>query len=281
MPGLAAPDAGSEHPWLAWWRSNRDIAHVSEAETLRSRAAYYGLVTRLDLLIGQILDTLERTGLGKDTLIVYASDHGEQLGERGLWWKHTLYDESVKVPLIMSWPGRFPKGERRAQVVNLIDLSATMLDALGAPALPNGQGISFLDAACDARAPWIDRTVSEYCTDAVPAWTGGQAVQQRMIRSGAWKLIYYHGYRPQLFNLASDPHECDDLAEKPDHRGVRDRLLAELLADWDPDAIAASMAVRRKDKDLLGAWARSVRPADQHRWNLEPEQNRLDDQAAE
>jgi choline-sulfatase len=281
MPELAAPDASREHPWLHWWRTNRGIADVSEAEVRRSRAAYYGLVTRLDLLIGEILRALERTGLADDTLIVYASDHGEQLGERGLWWKHTLYDESVKVPLIMSWPSQLPKGERRAQVVNLIDVSATMVDAMGAPALPNGQGISFLDVARDGRTPWVDRTFSEYCTDAVPDWTGGQAVQQRMIRSGDWKLIYYHGYRPQLFNLRSDPHELDDLAAHPDHRAVREQLLAELLGEWNPHAIADRMAVRRKDKDMIGAWARSVRPPDQHRWNLEPEQNRLDDQAAE
>ena len=281
MPHLAAPDPAHEHPWLHWWRENRGIADVSEAEIRRSRAAYYGLVTRLDLLIGKILDTMERTGLSKDTLVVYASDHGEQLGERGLWWKHTFYDESVKVPLVMRWPGHLPQGERRKQVVNLIDLTATLLDALKAPALPNGQGASFLSAARDAQAPWIDRTFSEYCTDTVPAWTGGQAVQQRMIRSGRWKLIYYHGHRPQLFELVADPQERNDLAESRDHQVVRDELLAKLLADWNPDAIAARMRARRQDKDLLGAWARHVKPADQHRWNLAPEQNRLDDQAAE
>lgn len=277
LPRLAA--SSDEHPWLRWWRENRGIADVSETEVRRSRAAYYGLVTRLDLLIGQVLDTLHRTGLAEDTIVVYVSDHGEQLGERGLWWKHTFYDESVKVPLVVSWPGHLPQGERRPQVVNLIDLTATLLDAMGAPALPNGQGVSFLDVARRADAPWVDRTASEYCTDTVPAWTGGQAVQQRMLRSGRWKLVYYHGHRPQLFDLAADPHELADLGESPDHRGVREELLAELLADWDPDAIAARMRARRKDKDLLGAWVRHVRPADQHRWNLEPDQNRLDDQA--
>lgn len=94
---------------------------------MRARAAYWGLVTRLDILIGRILDTLERLGLAEDTLVVYTSDHGDQLGERGLWWKHTFYEESVSVPLILRWPGHLPAGQRRPQVVNLIDVTATIL----------------------------------------------------------------------------------------------------------------------------------------------------------
>ena len=95
----------------------------------------------------------------------------------------------------------FRRVSARGQVVNLIDLTATMLDALGAEALPGVQGRSFLAVARSARAPWLDETFSEYCTDESPSWTGGMAVQTRMLRSGRWKLIYYHGYDPQLFDL--------------------------------------------------------------------------------
>jgi choline-sulfatase len=228
-----------------------------------------------------VLDALEATGRAEDTLVVYTSDHGDQLGERGLWWKHTFYEESAAVPLILRWPAGLPRGARRAQVVNLIDVTATMLDALGAAPLPHAQGASLLGVARDAGAAWTDETFSEYCTDAVPPWTGGVAVQQRMIRSGPWKLVFYNGWRPQLFDLARDPRELDDLAEDPAHRATRDRLERRLLADWDPDAIAARMRARRLDKDVIGAWARRVKPADQHRWTLTPEQNRLDGRAAE
>lgn len=274
MPSLPLP--APDHPWIEWWRRDRGIAETRAADVLRARAAYWGLVTRLDILVGRVLDALARAGLAEDTLVVYTSDHGDQLGERGLWWKHTFYEESVKVPLILRWPGRLPAGGRRAQVVNLIDVSATMLEAMGATALPQAQGLSFLDVARDAAAPWIDETFSEYCTDTVPAWTGGMAVQQRMIRSGAWKLVHYAGYRPQLFDLARDPHELHDLAEDRAHRAVRDRLEQKLLADWDPQEIAARMRRRRRDKDVIGAWARGTRPRDQHRWQLTPEQNRIE-----
>jgi len=90
----------------------------------------------MDRMIQQILDRLEANGLADNTLVVYASDHGDQLGERGLWWKQTFHEQSIKVPLIMRWAGRLPAGERRGQVVNLLDLASTMLDAAGAPPLP-------------------------------------------------------------------------------------------------------------------------------------------------
>jgi choline-sulfatase len=280
-PALPAPDPAREHPWLDWWRKDRGIATVDPEATKRARAAYWGLVTRLDILVGRILSTMERLGLAENTLVAYTSDHGDQLGERGLWWKHTFYEESVAVPLILSWPGRLPAGQRRPQVVNLIDVTATMLEALGAQPLPHAQGTSLLAVARDAAVPWIDETFSEYCTDAVPNWTGGMAVRQRMIRSGPWKLIYYDGYRPQLFDLSSDPHELSDLAEDAAHRAVREQLTRTLLADWDPAAIAQRMQERRRDKDVIGAWARGTQPADQHRWKLTPEQNWIGDRAAE
>ena len=278
VPPPAFPDPGpaGSHPWLRWWRENRGIAAVPERAVMRARTAYYGLVTRLDALVGGILGALRANGLEQDTLVVYSTDHGDQLGERGLWWKHTFFDESVKVPLILAWPGRLPEGERRGQVVNLVDLTATMLEALGASPLPGAQGRSFLDVARRAAAPWLDETVSEYCTDASPDWTGGMAVQTRMLRSGRWKLNYYHGYEPQLFDLAGDPAEQTDLAASPAHATIRQALLERLLADWDPEAVRRRMRARRLDKDVLGAWARHVRPESQHIWALRPEQNRLE-----
>jgi len=222
------------------------------------------------------LRCLASEGLADDTLTVYTTDHGDQLGERGLWWKHTLYEDSVAVPLVLHWPGRLPGGERRAHVVDLLDVSATMVDAMGAPALPFGHGRSLMPIARDARAAWIDEVFAEHCTDTVPAWTGGHATQQRMVRSGAWKLIYMHGHPPQLFNLVHDPDERHDLAGDPAHASMRERLLARVLDGWDPARVGARIAERRRDKDVIGAWARHVRPADEFRWVLKPDHNRLD-----
>ncbi|WP_051328677.1 sulfatase-like hydrolase/transferase [Geminicoccus roseus] len=275
LPAIPAPSPEVEHPWIAWWRDNRDIREVSPEDALRARTAYYALTSRLDGMVGEILARLDELGLRDDTLIVYTSDHGDHVGDRGLWWKHTLYDESVKVPLVLSWPGRLPQNERRSAVVNLIDLAPTVLEALGAPALPNADGRSFLAVARDAGAPWIDETFAEYCTDAAPAWTGGQATRHRMIRSGHYKLNYYDGMAPQLFDLDEDPLEQNDLAASPAHTSVRHALLGRLLADWDPVEIDRIMTRRVQDKELLAGWARSVGPRSEHLWEMRPEDNYL------
>jgi choline-sulfatase len=269
------------HPWLDWWRRDRGIEAVPQADAVRARTAYYALTFRLDAMIGEVLAALDRNGFADDTLVVYTTDHGDQIGERGLWWKHTFHEESVRVPLVMRWPGRLPVGRRCPRVCSLVDVTATMLEALGAPLLPQADGRSLLAVAADPDSPWVDETFSEYCTDAVPTWTGGMAVRQRMVRQGRWKLIHYHGYPTQLFDLASDPDELVDRAADPACRAVHDQLHARLLADWDPDAIDRRMRARRADKDLIGAWGRRVNPPNTHLWPVRPDHNRLDFDAAE
>ncbi len=276
-PRLPPPGDNAEHPYLRGWREHTGSLDLPADWERRARTAYWGLTTSMDRMIGAILDKLEEAGLSEDTLVIYASDHGDQLGERGLWWKQTFYDQSVAVPLIMRWPGRLPEGERRAQVCNLLDLAATMLDALAAPALPDGQGRSLLQVARDAGSPWVDETFAEYCTDGVARWTGTQAVQQRMVRSGRFKLVYYHGARPQLFDLVADPDELVDLADDPSHATLRQALTDRVLEGWDPDAIALRMARKTAAKRLLSDWAKAVKPPEQHLWQVKMEDNWLDE----
>ena len=182
----------------------------------------------------------------------------------------------MRVPLVMSWPGTLPANERRAQCVDLLDAAATMIAAMSGPALPCSHGRDLLPVARDATTAWDDEIFCEHCTDAVPAWTGGRPTQQRMVRRGAWKLIYTHGHASQLFDLASDPHERRDLAADPRHAALRDDLAARVLEGWDPAAIERRIAERRRDKNVLDAWARHVKPPDEFRWELLPEHNRLE-----
>src|SRR4029079_10645138 len=140
----------------------------------------------------------------------------------------------------------------------------------------HASGRSLLGVAREANAPWTDEAFAENVTDRVPAWTGGRETQQRMIRSGRWKLIAHHGDAPQLFDLHDDPHERRDLAADPAHAARRDALVARVLDGWDPAAIAERIRARRRDKDVIDAWARNVRPRDADHWTLLPEHNRLD-----
>ena len=268
--------ADEAHPYLRRWRETTDLTDVSVDETRRSRAAYWGLVERMDAMIGEILAALAANDLERDTLIVYSSDHGDMVGEHGLWWKHVFYEESVRVPLIMAWPGRFAGGQRCERVVSALDLSATLLDAMAAPALPDSPGRSLLpllqgDAAS---VDWNDEAFSEYCAD---RYAPDNEAFVRMLRQDEWKLVYYYGWPAQLFNLREDPDEGVDRAGDPACQGVLGEMRARVLQDWRPERIRARMAELRADCDLQAQWAAATLPEEHIRWHLLPEMEFLDD----
>ncbi|MAG35607.1 MAG: hypothetical protein CL878_05095 [Dehalococcoidia bacterium] len=275
MPQHEEPFSDSLHPFLRWWREQCGYVAVPDQEVLRARTAYWALVGRLDAMIGDILAALQQNDLADNTLIVYSSDHGEQVGEHGLWQKHTFYEGSVTVPGILAWPGsssgRMFAGVRCDRVVSALDLNATILDALGAPALPRSHGRSLLPLLRGEEREWEDVAFSEMCTDA--GW------YKRMIRSDKWKLCYYHGYDPQLFNLEDDPHELSDRAQDPACREVREHLTERVLDGWDPEWVAEKMSVKRREQEIQRSWAQHTEPADHFRWDLRPEMSYLDDGA--
>ena len=268
LPELPCPDPSAEHPWLVNWRRFSGCEDADPDDVIRARTAYYGLVHALDRKIGRILDALEKAGFGDDTLVVYASDHGEQIGERGLWWKNTFYEESVRVPLVMSWPGVLPQSERRAHIVNLSDLNATMLQAAGATALPRSNARSLLPVAADPDAVWDNETFSEYVTDLSSVWTGPEATTQRMIRSGRYKYVHVEGYRPQLFNLETDPSELHDLGDDPAHAELRQQLAARVLDGWEPKRIRHEVDLRCAEKAVLRQWGQQTQPASTYQFAI-------------
>lgn len=273
VPPARIPPATRQHPWVDWWRRNRQLEDVTDAEADRSRTAYYALVRRMDLHVGMVLDRLAALGLDDDTLVVYASDHGDHLGARGLWWKHTMYDESTKVPLIMRWPGRLPKSERRGQNVSLLDVSATFLECAGAAPLPNSTARSLVPLASDSAAPWGDTVLAEYCTSPDEPYSGGEWTLQRMVRSGRWKYVHHDGFADQLFDLEADPDEGCNLAADPRFAHVVERLHAEAVANWHPDAIRDAMTARSRDREVMRRWATETQPDDALRWHFSPDIN--------
>ncbi len=272
-PPRLSPDE-PEHPFIRSWREQTKVVDLPHDVMIRARTAYYGNVRLIDRMIGQILDRLEAHGLAENTLVIYASDHGDQIGERGLWCKNTMYEQSVKVPLVMAWPGRLPPQQRRDHVVNLMDLNATMLDAAGAEPLPGSRGRSLLGIARDPTRSWQNETFSEYYAGLISVDTKPQ--QHRMVRSDRWKLIYYHGMPVQLFDLADDPDERRDLARSPEHAEIREALTERVLDGWDPDAIGRRMAEKEPATRLRRKWAAIARPEEPFRYaHLHPEDNWL------
>ncbi|MGG5812128.1 sulfatase-like hydrolase/transferase [Falsiroseomonas sp. CW058] len=222
------------HPWLRGYgrRSDHRRHFRDEADLQRALAGYHGLVSFMDENVGKILSALDEAGLSAGTRVVYTSDHGDNLGARGLWGKCTMYEESAGIPMIMAGPD-VPRGGRCATPVTLCDLSATILDAVGAGdaaaelGLP---GASLLDLA---GRPTQDRAaLSElhtYCPDGV-----------FMLRTPRHKYVHYVGAAPQLFDLDADPEELRDLAADPAHAALLRELEARLRAMLDPEAVDAA-----------------------------------------
>lgn len=261
------------HPYFRWWRQVTGIERVEREVVLRARAAYWALVSKLDSFIGQVIDALQAAGLADETMVVYTSDHGDQIGEHGLWWKHTFYEESARVPAILSWPGVLPAGRRSPRIASALDLTATIVDAARAPALPASTGRSLLPAIAEGVGAWDDVAFSEYCSDEFAPPPG---IAHRMVRSEDWKLIYYEGQPAQLFNISEDPEECCDRSDDPAVSGISRELTDLVLSGWNPAEIRKQMRINRECAELTREWARVTRPTERYRWAMTEEMNRLD-----
>jgi choline-sulfatase len=222
------------HPWLQqhedFWSHEATLKDDDERRT--AMAAYFGLTSWLDHNVGRLVAALDVAGLSGTTRVVYASDHGDNLGARGQWGKSNLYRESVDVPLIIAGPG-VPQGTC-ATPVSLLDLSVTILDSLGidaADALPQAEGRSLFDIA---RKPEdADRFVfSEY--HAV-----GSNTAAYMLRNGRWKYHHYVRHEPELFDLANDPEETTNLAQDRQYADLIRMLHGELCRRCNPEAVDA------------------------------------------
>ncbi len=231
------------HPWVARMNDieNSDEDLGTDSNRQKAIAAYYALCTFVDAQIGKVLDALEASGQADDTLVIYTSDHGENLGLRGRWGKSVLYRESTHVPMILSGPG-VATGERVKTPVSLLDIAPTITTALGLPSDPDwpGQSLSMIAAQPDD----ADRIVfSEYHAANSPS--GGF-----MVADARWTYHEYIGYEPELFDLANDPLETRNLASDPGFAAERRRMRAALHAICDPKAVDARA---KADQDQLVA----------------------------
>lgn len=204
---------------------------IPEERVRRARSAYYGMVTELDANIGRVLDQLEKTDALKDTLVIYTSDHGEMLGNHGLWLKDVLFEGAAHVPLFMAGAG-LPRGKVIDTPVSHLDMVPTMLDLAGAPIPSALRGHSLL--------PMIFGKESDYHGHVFAESHGsGKCTGSFMIRQGKWKYIYFSWYNDNLlFNLDDDPEELINLAGKPEFASVRRELHGVLTSLVDPDKVA-------------------------------------------
>jgi choline-sulfatase len=245
LPKLYTRSERPKHPYLVDYRHSFNYDdYFDEVKLKKALAGYYGLCSFLDQNIGLVLKALADAGLADDTRVLYTSDHGDNLGTRGMWGKSTMYEETAGVPLIMAGP-EIPVGRVIETTTSHVDVYPFILEAVGAaePSMLEGfPGVS-LNALAEGEKPNRNVLVEYHGM--------GSSTAAFMIRHQQYKYVYYVDYPPQLFDLQADPEELNDLAAEPAYAAVLKDCHQRLTVICDP--IAVDRQVRQRQAKLLAA----------------------------
>jgi choline-sulfatase len=198
---------------------------ITEENVARARRGYFANISYVDEKVGELVDTLTRTRMLDDTVILFCSDHGDMLGERGMWFKMSFFEGSARVPLMIAGPG-IPSGLHRAPVSNL-DIAPTLADLAGismTEIMPWTDGESLVPVmnGSERTAP----VLMEYAAEGSYSPLVG-------IRQGRWKYVHCALDPDQLFDLESDPHELTNVAGDPNHAETLERFRGMATERWD------------------------------------------------
>ncbi len=210
---------------------------VPQATVKSGRELYYGLTSWMDNEVGKVVAALRANPkIADNTVIIYTTDHGENMGEKGLWWKNNMYDQASRVPLVISYPKHWKGGQRRSQSSSHVDLVKTVVDIAGGQTPGDWNGESMLPWMANANYKWRDVACVEYYAQFI-------AHGLVMYRTGKWKYVY-HG-KPaadmpvelELFDMQADPKELHNLAADPRHKSLIKDLHARMVKEvgGDPD----------------------------------------------
>ena len=237
--------------------NDRDNFNITDDHVKRARQAYFANISYLDDKIGEILQTLEDTR--QEATILFLSDHGDMLGERGLWFKMSFYEGASRVPLMICAPEM--EAGLNTTPVSSIDILPTLCDLAGvnmSEIMPWTDGVSIVSLGQGTVR--TEPVAMEYAAEASYA-------PLVSLRYGKWKFNRCALDPHQLFDLEADPHELTNLAGVPAHKGTVDQLLAKSEARWDLDAYDA--AVRHSQ---AGRWVvyEALRNGAYYPWDYQP-----------
>ena len=221
-----------------------DAEPVTEAQVRNARHAYFGAIAYVDDQVGRLMQALKSSGLGEDTIVILVSDHGEMLGERGLWYKMSFFEGACRVPLVVASPARFAPHRIRGSV-SLLDILPTLVDLAGGDA-------AALASSTDGRslAPHLagraghDEAIGEYLAE-------GAIAPIVMIRRGALKFIHSPADPDQLYDVRRDPGERDNLAASSKHVVEIEEFRAEISRRWDLAALDAEVRESQRRRRLV------------------------------
>jgi choline-sulfatase len=244
-----------------------DQYQQTEERVRNARHAYYAMISYIDDKVGQLLEALKATGLSDNTIVIFTADHGEMLGERGLWYKMNFFEWSARVPLIFCAPKEFAR-RRVAQPVSLADILSTLVGIAGKNDTPEFaapiDGRSLTPFLFNNELDWDDNcVVGEFLAE-------GAIAPLVMIRRDQYKYVYSEPDPEQLYNLETDPHELQNLAGHSEYEDVRAAFKAELMARWDLPALnRAILASQRRRRLVSGALMTGHHTA----WDFQPHQD--------
>jgi choline-sulfatase len=246
-----------------------DEIELTDADVRAARRAYYGAVSYVDFQVGRLVEVLRVTGRLDNTVIVVTSDHGEMLGERGLWYKMSFYEGSARVPLLVHAPALFPPG-RVASPVSTLDLLPTLVElaeGAGASSLTGPlDGVSLVPLLSSAAAgsgdpDHGDRTVAaEYLAE-------GAVAPVVMLRRDRWKYIHSPGDPDLLFDVEADPDEQHDLAADDDHAELLASFATEVAGRWDLERLDRDVRQSQRRRRTVTSALEQGQPVD---WDFAP-----------
>jgi choline-sulfatase len=238
-----------------------DSQPVTEAQILAARRAYYGAVSYVDDQVGAVLETLKQCGFADNTIVILLSDHGEMLGERGLWYKMSFFEGACRIPLLVHAPKLFSPAVRN-QSVSLVDLMPTLAEMA-----QDGQAPHYA-TPLDGRSllPHLtgqgghDEVIGEYLAE-------GAIAPIVMLRRSNLKFIHSPADPDQLFDLASDPDELRNLATDPGSAPLVAEFRAEIASRWSLDALHADVIASQQRRHLV--WD-ALQRGRQQSWDYQP-----------
>lgn len=211
---VASPDSGA--PPAAWFTAppHWDVSEQGQRETIR---AYYASISFLDANVGRILDALERLRLLDSTIVVFISDHGYHLGEKGQWMKQTLFERSARAPLIVAGPGVSAEGRSTSRVVEFLDVYPTVADLARLPAPVNLHGRSLTPLLKNPKTKWDHAALTQ-----VRRGSAASSYMGYSIRTEKWRYTEWEGGKrgTELYNEAADPEESKNLAADRKYQSV-------------------------------------------------------------
>lgn len=237
----------------------------SDEQIKRAKRAYYGAVSYVDDCIGTILKTLEDCGLADNTIVVFSGDHGDMLGERGLWYKMSYFESSVRVPLLLHYPKDFAP-RRVSENVSTLDILPTLVDLGKTQLNPNMpmDGRSLYPLLNGGKGN--DTVFAEYCGE-------GTVAPMMMIKRGDWKYITCPADPDQLYNLRNDPDEIVNLAKSSKAQTqhtieVLKAFQAEAAAKWDMATITRDVKLSQQQRMFV--WG-ALKVGKHTSWDFNPE----------